>query len=223
MFKYFIRTVANAYPHFVTRLYVHLRFRIINPIILDALLNYFRPDRKTVVLGCGFGLFDLVMGLKWPDKPICGVDINEGRIEMARRTAKTLRLNNNDFEVLDITKSMGDLKSADEMLLLDILHHIPHDAQARILRVCHGLLTEGGYLIIKDIHRGSPFKLFFTWTLDMLMTKGEPVFYRNREDLIQEIENVGFHVICLYLDDILPYPHILYVCRKKPVTHLASE
>lgn len=216
MIKHIINTIIRAYPDRLIRAYVYLRFKIINTTIIEAILNYFRPERSTLMLGCGFGLFDFVLGLKFPFKKIHGIDINERRIAMAREIAGKLGLRNNTFLCADLSRHDAGLGNYDEILLLDLLHHIPPDAQADLLRKCHETLPSGGCMVIKDIHTANKLELFFTWLLDKLMTGGEPLYYRSMEDLTAFLKQIGFDVLCLFMDDILPYPHILYVCHKRP-------
>lgn len=215
MFAPLIRTIVSAYSSPVIKVYIYLRFKIINRTILEAMLNYLRPDGRLCVMGCGFGLFDLLIGLKWPEKEILGFDNNPQRIETAKETAEKLGLVNNRFEVRDLEKENADFDDFDQMLLLDVLHHINRSEHQRLLRQCYAGLNPGGYLIVKDIHTANPLKLFFTWVLDLLMTKGEKVFYRSEQEVLELLSEVGFdRVIRLRLDDILPYPHILYVAIK---------
>ena len=211
-----VRTVTRTYDSWIIRTYVTLRFRIINTKILDTMLNYIQPDRDLLVLGCGFGLFDLLVGLKWPQKKIYGVDRDERRIQTARRSADQLGLVNNVFDVQDLSVKGVRFGMFDEILMLDILHHLPRGQHDELLRTCHDILRPGGRLILKDIHRGNRFKLFFTWLLDMLMTNWEPVFYRDEDDLRNDLKRFGFNqVIAIRLNDILPYPHIQFVCIKE--------
>ena len=211
-----IKTITGSYDSWITRLYCTIRFRIINPRILDGMLNYTRPDGELLVLGCGFGLFDLVVGLRWPKKRIRGLDIDPLRIATARRSADRLGLRNNRFEVRDLSQLDAPLGNCDEILMLDVLHHVPRDQHEHLLRACYDALRPGGYLILKDIHRANRFKLFFTWLLDALMTGGEPVAYRDEKELRDELTQLGFDpVLTIRLDDILPYPHVQYVCIKE--------
>lgn len=214
MYKALVRQVVQAYSGRVVKTYIYLRFKIINPSILEAMLSDFQPDRRALVLGCGFGLFDLILGLRWPEKSVRGVDINEGRLQAARAAAARLGLRNNQFEHMDLSGDDVRLGDCDEILLLDILHHVPPAAQADLVRKSFAALSPGGIMVVKDIHRAAPFKLFFTWALDMLMTKFDPVYYRAQKDFVALFESAGFQVKTRHLNDLLPYPHILYVCQK---------
>ncbi len=198
MFRYLIRTIVRTYDHPIVKIYVYLRFKIINPSILDAMLNYCEKDRRMLTLGCGFGLFDLALGLKWPGKKVTGVDLDGSRIRQANTSAKRLRLKNVHFNVMDLSRDDIELPETDEILLLDLLHHIPKEAQQRVVRLAYEGLSEGGVMVVKD----------------MLMTRWEPVYYRSQEEFESLFESTGFDVITVFLDDILPYPHVLYVCTK---------
>lgn len=215
MLKYFIRTITKAYSDPIIRLYIYIRFRIINRSILDVILNYQRPDKDMLVLGCGFGLFDLLMGMKFPRKRICGYDLSEKRVVQAREARDRIGLKCNAFEVKDLTDEDLALPECDEILVLDILHHLPPDAQVRLIQQSYDALRPGGYLILKDIHRDNRFELFFTWLLDWLMTRGETVWYRDKDDVHAMLTETGFFSFWMFLDDPLPYPHILYVAIKE--------
>jgi len=223
VFRYLIRTVVRVYDRPIIKAYVYLRFKIINPSILDAILNYIEKDRHMLTLGCGFGLFDLTAGLKWPGKVIVGVDVDGGRIRQANLAADRLRLRNVRFLEMDLSRDDIALPETDEILLLDLLHHIPVAAQERLVRLAHAQLSDGGIMVVKDIHKAAPFKLFFTWLLDMLMTRWEPVYYRSQAEFEALFESAGFDVITLFLDDILPYPHVLYVCTKRSTRESLKE
>lgn len=214
MFQYFIQTATSSYSSPIVRAYVYLRFKIINRSILDVILNYVSPTGRIVVLGCGFGLFDLLIGLRFPKKRIQGYDISEGRINTASQCARKLGLKRNSFGVKDLCDTPLNIGPCDEILLLDIIHHIPPDAQLRVIADSYDALNPDGCLIIKDVHRANRLKLLFTWLLDYVMTKGEKVWYQSREYMTKTLQETGFSVIYVYLDDVLPYPHILYVCVK---------
>jgi hypothetical protein len=48
------------------------------------------------------------------------------------------------------------------------------------------------------------------------MTGWEPVSYREEAELRGELQVIGFkQVVTIRIDDILPYPHIQYVCIKE--------
>ena len=59
-------------------------------------------------------------------------------------------------------------------------------------------------------------KRWFTWALDKAMDPSAPVHYWSGEALTTALESAGFSVRRHLMVDILPYPHILYVCTRRP-------
>ena len=98
--------------------------------------------------------------------------------------------------------------------MLDLLHHLPPDEVDPILHRAYGALASGGLLLIKDVDATPWPKVAFTWALDKLMDPRTPVNYLHRRDVRERLEALGFDVKCHQLVDYLPYPHVLYVCRK---------
>ncbi len=48
------------------------------------------------------------------------------------------------------------------------------------------------------------------------MDPGTPVRYWEAEELTRLLEEVGFTVHRHLMVDVLPYPHILYICGRRP-------
>jgi hypothetical protein len=78
------------------------------------------------------------------------------------------------------------------------------------------LLPPGGRLLVKDVDTRPAPKRWFTWALDRLMAPGTPVRYWSAEELTRALERAGFDVRRHLMVDILPYPHILYICEARP-------
>jgi hypothetical protein len=100
--------------------------------------------------------------------------------------------------------------------MLDIVHHIPPDAVRPLLDQVAKILPLGGPLLIKDVDRRPFYKRWFTYALDKVMDPGTPVHYWDADDLTRLLQDVGFTVHRHLMVDILPYPHILYVCERRP-------
>ncbi len=104
----------------------------------------------------------------------------------------------------------------DAIYMLDIIHHVPEKEVPNIVQHCYNILSDNGILIIKDIETHSKLKVLFTWLLDKAMDYKTPVSYHSREKMIDLASSIGFSVKFHSLVDILPYPHIMYICQKQP-------
>ncbi|UCE58134.1 MAG: methyltransferase domain-containing protein [Phycisphaerales bacterium] len=99
--------------------------------------------------------------------------------------------------------------------LLDLLHHLPKASVPPLLSRLHDALAHDGVMLVKDVDTRPFYKRWFTLWLDRLMVGMEPIHYWSVEAMIDMLEDTGFEVYTHEMRDILPYPHRLYICRKK--------
>jgi 2-polyprenyl-3-methyl-5-hydroxy-6-metoxy-1,4-benzoquinol methylase len=97
---------------------------------------------------------------------------------------------------------------------LDLLHHLPPPDVRPFLVSLYDVLGPGGILIVKEVSRRPAWKRLFTHALDLLVSADQPPHYFEEHDLTRLLCEVGFDVKLHRMLDILPYPHVLYVCRK---------
>jgi hypothetical protein len=98
--------------------------------------------------------------------------------------------------------------------MLDLIHHIPAINHRPLIESVYRNLAPSGLLILKDIDTRPRYKMAFTWILDMLMSPDQPPGYVGTTNMRNLLESIGFDVKVHALLDILPYPHVLYICRK---------
>jgi SAM-dependent methyltransferase len=150
-----------------------------------------------------------------PGLVLHGLDRNAGRIATARRAAGRLGLDNARYEVGDVMDFRGT-ETVDAAYMLDIVHHIPAEAVRPLLEQIAKILPPGRRLVIKDVDRRPAYKRWFTHALDKLMDPGTPVRYWDAGELHGLLEEVGFGVHRHQMVDVLPYPHVLYICERRP-------
>jgi 2-polyprenyl-3-methyl-5-hydroxy-6-metoxy-1,4-benzoquinol methylase len=207
------RRIIAAYETRLVRAYCAVRFVIINLNTLHLLSMCMRGRVRVLEIGCGFGLFGCYFASKNPLLRYHGIDLNAGRIAMANRAARRLSLDNISFEAGD---AGGDLRLEDQydvVLLMDLVHHIPDDAKHRLFASITSKLKPGGRIVIKDIARKPALKLFFTWVLDVLMTRGFDMRYWD-ERRFRGGMDPAFRMETYRIPHWLPYPHVLYVFSR---------
>ena len=205
--------VIRAYDDRVVRAYCWGRFWILRQRFLAEIGRHLPPSGSVLDIGCGFGLFSLYYAQVSPRLALRGLDINPGRIAMARRAAERLGLSNVTYEVGDAVAYRADAEYAGAYML-DIVHHIPEDAVRPLVEQLFKALAIGGRLIIKDVDTRPAYKRWFTHVLDRLMDPKTPVRYWSAEELEALLLEVGFRVQRQRMPDYLPYPHVLYVCER---------
>ncbi len=210
-----VLNVVRAYDDWIVRGYCWGRFWILRQRFLDEIGQYLPERGRVLDLGCGFGLFSLYYASVRPGLRLEGFDRNPRRIAMARAAAQKLGLGNVRYEAGDVMDFRAD-EAFDAAYMLDIIHHIPEEAVRPLLEQVAKILSAGGRLLIKDVDRRPAYKRWFTHALDKVMDPGTPVRYWDAEELTRLLDEVGFTVHRHLMVDILPYPHILYICERRP-------
>ena len=210
-----VLNIIRAYDDWIVRAYCWGRFWILRQRFLDEVGQYLPRRGRVLDLGCGFGLFSLYYASVRPAIEIEGIDLNPRRIAMARKAALRLGLRNARYEVGNVTDFRGG-RLFDAAYMLDIIHHIPPETVRPLLEQMAKVLRTGARLLIKDVDTHPAWKRWFTHALDRLMDPATPVRYWGGEELQGLLEETGFTVYRHLMVDILPYPHILYVCERRP-------
>jgi cyclopropane fatty-acyl-phospholipid synthase-like methyltransferase len=209
-----IRNVVRAYDDPVVRAYCWARFLILRQRFLEEIGQYLPATGPVLDIGCGFGLFSLYYAATAPGRFVRGLDLNARRIAMARRAAGRLGLHNVAYEQGDARDFKGDTEVA-AAYMLDIVHHVPASTVPSLLAQLRRCLAPGGVLLVKDVDTRPAPKRWFTWTLDRLMAPRTPVRYWSTEELTAALERAGFRVRRHLMVDLLPYPHVLYICEAR--------
>lgn len=209
-----IPRIIGAYDDPVVRAYCWGRFKILRQRFLDEIGQYLPESGEILDLGCGFGLFSLFYAAQSPRRQLHGIDLNARRIALAQTAATRLGLANARYHVGDARSFTGD-RQFDAAYMLDIVHHIPPDRVRPLVTQIHRSLAPGGVLLVKDVDSRPVLKRWFTWALDKAMSPESPVHYWPLEKLSALLGDVGFRVRKHLMVDILPYPHVLYICERR--------
>ena len=210
-----IRSVVRAYDDPVVRAYCWARFLVLRQRFLEEIGQYLPPSGPVLDIGCGFGLFSLYYAATAPARFVRGLDLSARRVAMARRAAQRLALDNVAYEVGDARDFKGDTEIA-AAYMLDIVHHVAPAAVPPLLAQLRRCLVPGGVLLVKDVDTRPAPKRWFTWALDRLMAPRTPVRYWSAAELTAALERSGFGVRRHLMVDVLPYPHVLYICEARP-------
>jgi 2-polyprenyl-3-methyl-5-hydroxy-6-metoxy-1,4-benzoquinol methylase len=209
-----LRRIIAAYNSRIVRAYCVVRFIIININMLHILSLCMRGKRRVLEIGCGFGLFACYFAARNSNIRYHGIDLNAGRIEMARKAARTLQLENVRFECRDARDVLELEPQYDVIIMMDLMHHLPDESKHHLLQTVMPHLAPGGRVIFKEISRKPAWKLFFTWVLDVLMTGGFDMWYWNARQF-REAMDPSFDLEIYPIADLLPYPHVVYLFTRE--------
>jgi len=201
------RALVNIYSRVSCLSGLYVRARLALAPMLEAARQI--PAAGDILdLGCGYGIFAHVIRLHYPDRNILGIDRDEGRIRIARKTAKDYNLR---FMVGDVGEF--DWHSHSVVTIVDLLHHMPFEAQEHLLNRVSSTLGHPGFVLIKDLHKDPKWKYLFHYMQDTLSSRSR-LYFRSSPDMIRVLHGNGFDVQMLDLGKGRPHPHVLYLCTK---------
>lgn len=211
-----IPRIVRAYDDPVVRAYCWGRFKILRQRFLDEIGQYLPIEGQILDLGCGFGLFSLFYAAQHASRRLHGIDLDRRRIQLAQTAASRLGLSNVRYAVGDARSFMVEASGQlDAAYMLDIVHHIAPERVQPLVQQIHRGLKPGGVLLVKDVDSRPLLKRWFTWALDKAMSPEAEVNYWPMERLGALLAGVGFRVRKHLMVDILPYPHVLYICERR--------
>jgi SAM-dependent methyltransferase len=209
-----IARVIGAYDDPIIRAYSWGRFMILRQRFLDEIGQYLPAEGEILDIGCGFGLFSLYYAQLLPAVRFRGLDLDARRIAIATAAGRRLGLENARYTVGDARAYRADGECA-AAYMLDIVHHVPPDTVEPLLGELHKSIRPGGRLLVKDVDTQPAYKRWFTHALDLLMSPGGVIHYWPAGELQALLQRVGFRVYRHLMVDVLPYPHVLFICYKE--------
>ena len=175
--------------------------------------KFIPKEGKILDLGCGHGILANILAIKADSRYVVGIDKDAGRIVVASSTL--FERNNIEFRISDIQDYVldSDVKCA-------VLADVPLETSRGLLAKIYAALSPEGVLIIKSISRSPSWKyyltLFHMLTLDRLLRVSlrKNVYFLKEEDFTRLLQEIGFRVKFLNIDQGYFYSHCLYVCNK---------
>lgn len=198
--------------NFLTRLYVDIRL-LLTPF--EEVSEYLPKKGVIYDLGCGFGIFSNILAISSTKRKVIGIDLSSKRINAARETVRKRK----NIKFIDDNLKNICLEKCGSIIIYDVLHHMNYRAQEELLEECFNKLDENGLLVIKDNNTTPVWKFFWNYiheiiTMVLLITRGDKLSFRTKNGFINLLFKKGFIVEAINIPTKLPYPFILYKCRK---------
>ena len=211
----YLSSIVGVFPSVILRMYCRIRLLIIGPRFLNVIAQYLPSRGDVLEIGCGFGLSALyVSGLR-PDLVLHGYDLDRKRVAAAKGAAAVLGRFNTRFEFGDAARLTLE-RRFDAAYAIDLIHHVPREFVPAFLEAIHERLQPGGHFVIKDVDDSPAYKRWVSWITDRVMVGfDEPIYYWPVKELSAALSKAGFTVQVRSLPDLLPYPHVLYVCERQ--------
>jgi SAM-dependent methyltransferase len=208
-----LNDLLAAYPTltFLQRAHMTIRW-LVCPLPRIA---RFVPHKGVVVdLGCGHGLFSLLLARTELTRAVIGIDLDRDKIKLAN----TLPQRNLRFIAGDIAKQ-DDLPPAQAVTIVDVFYLVPYEAQERLLELSVQRLAPGGVIVLKDMAEAPRWKVWLNWIEETLAVRvlgitessDSKFYFRPRAEWVALFEKLGFTVEVVPMDDGYYHPHVVFV------------
>lgn len=148
-------------------------------------------------LCCGYGTLALLVAERGPARHVIGIDIDAGRIAVARRAAAGIP--NVEFQVGDLLALPR--QPVDAILLIDSLHYFRRDVQLQVLKSLRALLKAGDTLVLREVVRSMSPRFWWTWFHERVMTGAAftqtadgTIEFLGLDDHLARLRQAGFRV-----------------------------
>lgn len=167
---------------------------------------------RILSLGCGHGAIDRYVAEVNSDVRIEGVDLDAARVEQANRTQDLApRVS---ARVADVT-TFDPGEGYDGALAIDVLHHVPFEAHARIAHALLRALRPGGTLLVKEMAPEPRRQYLWNRTHDRIVAGPEPICCRLPDDMAEVLRAAGFEITDVRrLRRLRIYPQYLVSARR---------
>ena len=166
-------------------------------------------------LGCGRGHLALYLLERGVATRVRGYDWDEEKVVLAQRASDGLDAS---FSTLDVRKAATE--PGDTVLLIDVLHYMPSEAQDALLRRAADLVKPGGRLVLRDVTAGAGWRsavtMFVEWiSMRIRFNLGERLSFRNVErELVPILDEKGFRCTVTPCWRGTPFANVLLVARR---------
>jgi 2-polyprenyl-3-methyl-5-hydroxy-6-metoxy-1,4-benzoquinol methylase len=182
-----------------------------------AVLNAVPPGSRVLDIGCGGGLFLALLARTGRIQRGRGIDTSQPAIAIAHEMSARLPAGHGvQFEARSASLPLP-AEGYDVVTLLDVMHHIPPDAQRLVLEQALDRVEPGGRFIYKDMVLRPAWRALANRLHDLVIAR-QWIHYLPLEDAIRWAEARGCKVIEKRTINMLWYGHEMVVFGIPPKT-----
>lgn len=172
------------------------------------------PERGRVLdVGCGAGLFLGLVGYLRPHATGIGFDADASAINAAKSVAGNhFRDGRIQFE----RSAVGDPWPEghfEVVSMIDVLHHIPANAQQEVIAESFRHVAPGGLFVYKDMASKPRFRAWWNRLHDMIIAR-QWIQYRPIKEVEEWLTTAGAEIVERSAKALGPYGHELLVAKK---------
>ena len=164
--------------------------------------------------GCGHGLLSLALATRSTARRVLGVDHSGQRVAAAQEAARGLK---------NVSFAAGDYSSPprgpyDGIALIDVLHYLPYERQAQVMKNSVRRLRRRGVLLFREVDRKPGFASFFNRVHETFMTtfgftRAQGLYFRSSDGWKELARQSGLKVKAMPCGRF-PFADVLYRCER---------
>ena len=178
------------------------------------LLELIPPNAAVLDVGCGGGLLLALIASHRSPRRLTGFDSSKEAIALATANLKNFPGTEPQFHRLDVGQPWPT-GPFDVITLCDVLHHVPKEAQAALLRDCAAALAPGGRFIYKDVYPEGLFRPSVSRLHDLVIAR-QIIHIPRFNQVLTTLENAGLSLLHHARHNTLAYGHELAAFHKNP-------
>ncbi|MDN5924850.1 MAG: class I SAM-dependent methyltransferase [Xanthomonadales bacterium] len=188
---------------------------VIDPLYHAAQRVFADNPLPLMDIGCGMGLLGMYLAEQGQQRDYLGVDSDPRKIASASSIAAThyprMRFVHGDAGALP--------EFSGNVALLDALHYMPYELQARVIEAAAARVAPGGALMVRNCLRDRSWRYHATmfeekilhWTGWMQVAGNQ---FPSREEIVEPLQRHGLQVEVSPLWGYLPYNSYMIVGRR---------
>jgi 2-polyprenyl-3-methyl-5-hydroxy-6-metoxy-1,4-benzoquinol methylase len=184
----------------------------------EALAGFVPASGRILDMGCGHGLLSLYLAMGSPYRGVTGLDIDAGKIAVAKAAARRSGATNVGFVAIE--PGARPTGQWDAITIVDILYLLGHDTALAMVRAAAAALAPGGVLLVKEMDDAPRWKRRVTRAQELVATRVVRITEGDEVDLVPPaaiagaMEQAGLAVACHPLHRGKLHPHHLVLGRR---------
>ena len=178
----------------------------------NELLQQIPPKSSVFDMGCGSGMFLMLVAEYCSPEKLAGVEISEVLVENAKKLLldyqKPLEL-----AVFDGKNIPEWIKNYDCITMIDVLHHIPEKQQELFLTQLYDKMQPNARFVFKDIDAQAVPWLYFNKLHDLVFAQEIGNEWKASR-FIEFAQKLGFKVLHSKKQRTYVYPHYTIILQK---------
>jgi 2-polyprenyl-3-methyl-5-hydroxy-6-metoxy-1,4-benzoquinol methylase len=210
-------TLRTAYRGAPRRERLHVAGRWLS-CPLTATASHVPAAGRVLEIGCGHGLFSLLLADESASRDVVGVDVDRDKIAVASAAALSGGIGNARFEV--VSPDALPLGDWDAVAIVDVLYLLGHEQATRLVSAAAEVLAPGGVLVVKEMDQHPRWKYAVNQLQELVATRVARITEGDHVDVVppdliaKAAHNAGLDVTHHALDRGYPHPHHLVVARR---------